>query len=251
MGELLAVLLGWPTAPLTVLMGLAVLYWIFVILGALHIDLIPFDGHGDAGHDVGHDGHDLGHGNPNVVLEFLRVGQVPLTIIISIFVAVAFCVCMMATFYLHRWLPGGLWWLIDLATLAGSLVLAFFTTGLAMRPLGKALSVDGAMASTSLVGRMVTITSSTVDAKFGTALYDMPGTGQDIILNCVCTDGTLAKGEQAVVMDYDRATGVYVIAPLPHTRPGFLPEPAAPAPTATSTTTAPPAEAPARTGPST
>jgi hypothetical protein len=74
---------------------------------------------------------------------------------------------------------------------------------------------------------MVEVTSSTVDARFGTARHDKPS-GEDLILNVVCApQHTLTRGEQAVVLDYDRATGVYTIAPLPHTRPGFL---AAPAP---------------------
>jgi hypothetical protein len=217
MDTLLAILSAYPTFIFSTLMLAAVLYWLLVIVGM--VDLHLFD-HDVAGHD-GHEGE-----NPFAILDFLRVGQVPLTIIVSTFIFLAWSVSLAAVALLHPLLPlpsavaGSI-------TLGAALILAFLGTGWAMMPLAALFSLKDQPVAGDLIGRMVEVTSSTVDARFGTARHDKPS-GEDLILNVVCApQHTLTRGEQAVVLDYDRATGVYTIAPLPHTRPGFL---AAPAP---------------------
>ena len=75
MDALLANLTAFPTVIFSVLMGIAVIYWLFVIVGALDIDLLhvgDFGDHGDAGSHDSEAGH-----NPNVILEFLGFGKVP------------------------------------------------------------------------------------------------------------------------------------------------------------------------------
>jgi hypothetical protein len=240
MDAILANLTAFPTVIFSVLMGIAVVYWLFVIVGALDIDLLhvgDFGDHGDAGgHEAGeHDSH-AGH-NPNVILEFLGLGKVPLTIILSCLVFVAWSVCFLGGSSLRAVLPG---WIAAPALLVLALVLGYLVTGLCMRPLGKLFRLEAKTSAYDLVGKLVTVTSTTVDARFGTARHDAPS-GEDMLLNVVCDPAhALKRDEQAVVMDYDRATGIYTIAPLPHTRPGFLaseetpvqPEPQ-PAPTRT------------------
>ena len=215
MDTLLAVLSAYPTFIFSTLMFAAVLYWLLVIVGMA--DLHLFD------HDVaGHDGHE--GANPFAILDFLRVGQVPLTIIVSTFIFLAWSVSLAAVTLLHPLLPlpGAV---AGSITLAAALVFAFFGTGLAMRPLAALFSLADQPAAGDLVGRMVEVTSSTVDARFGTARHDRPS-GEDLILNVVCDPiHRLTKGEQAVVLGYEPSTGVYTIAPLPHTRPGFLAAP--------------------------
>jgi hypothetical protein len=233
MDAFLAAISAFPTSMLSVLMIAAMLYWLLVIVGALDLDLLHLGDH-DVGHDGGdHDAH-AGH-NPNAILEFLRVGQVPITIIVSVFVFVAWSVSLFATVLVKPILPDWSWWVLGLAVLAGALIAAFVITGIVVAPLAKLFSIKGVNNADDLIGKMVEVTSSTVDARYGTARYDRP-TGEDVLLNVTCEPHhTLKRGEQAVVMDYDRAAGTYRIAPLPHTRPGFAdeaetsPPPAAPA----------------------
>lgn len=238
MDAFLTSLFAFPTAIFSVALGIAVLYWLLVIVGALDIDLLHFGDHDASGHDGDHDSH-AGE-NPNALLEFLRVGQVPLTVIASVFVLLAWLVCFAGSTFIRPIVPGWSWWLFGLGAFAAAMVIAFIGTGAVLAPLARAFSLSGQPAAEDLVGRMVEVTSSTVDARFGTARHDRP-TGEDLILNVVCEPRhRLARGDQAVVLSYDRDAGIYRIAPLPHTRPGFLPEAAADPPPADAPRPAPP-----------
>ena len=218
MDTLIANLFAFPTALFSVGIGIALLYWLLVIVGACDLDLL------DPGDHDPHAGH-----NPFAILEFLRVGQVPLTIIASIFVAVAWVLTFAASTFVRPLVPEWSWWGFGLAALVGAISLALPATRLATGPLARLFAARGHIAADSLIGRMVLVTSTSVDTRFGTARHDLPS-GEDLLLNVVCAaHHRLSKGEQAVVMEHDRASGVYTIAPLPHTRPGFLAEPAPPA----------------------
>lgn len=228
MDTFIASLFSFPTAIFSVAMGIAVLYWLLVIVGACDIDLLHIGDH-DVGHHAGHDAgdHDAHSGtNPNALLEFLRLGQVPITIIASVFTFLAWSVCLLASTYLRPVVPDWSWWLFGLAALAVALVVAVFGTGLAVAPLAKAFSLDSQPKADDLIGKMVEVTSSEVTPRFGTARHDRP-TGEDLILNVTCeARHSFKRGDLAVVLAYERADGLYRIAPLPHTRPGFLETPA-------------------------
>src|ERR1700759_2670810 len=60
LAPLLAVLFAFPTALFTALLGVVLLYWLFVIVGAAHLDLLG-DGAADGALDGGMDGLDAGH----------------------------------------------------------------------------------------------------------------------------------------------------------------------------------------------
>jgi hypothetical protein len=226
MDAFLASLLAFPTVIFSVAMGVAVLYWLMVILGALDIDLLPFGNHDVGDHHGGGD-HDAHAGtNPNVVFEFLRLGQVPITIIASIFTFLCWTVCLLATAYIRPIVPDWSWWLFGTVALVVALVVAVIGTGLAVAPIAKLFSLDNEPKADDLIGKMVEVTSSEVTSRFGTARHDRVS-GEDLILNVSCDPiHVFKRGDQAVVLDYDRTTGVYRIAPLPHTKPGFLGEPA-------------------------
>jgi hypothetical protein len=221
-------LFAFPTAIFSVAMGVAVLYWLLVIVGALDIDLLHVGDHdvgGHGGHDAGeHDSH-VGT-NPNAVLEFLRIGQVPITIIASIFTFFGWSVCLAASTFVRPIVPGWSWWLFGAVALVVALVVAVLGTGVAVAPLAKVFSLDNQPKADDLIGKMVEVTSSEVTSRYGTARHDRPS-GEDLILNVSCDPiHVFKRGDQAVVLDYERATGIYRIAPLPHTRPGFLSDPA-------------------------
>ncbi|MBN8525227.1 MAG: DUF1449 family protein [Planctomycetes bacterium] len=219
MDAFLTALFSFPTAIFSVALGVAFLYWLLVILGACDIDLLHIGDH-DAGAD-----HDAGTGhNAHAILEFLRVGQVPVTIIATTFVVFAWIVSLAATTFVRPHVPDWSWWMFGLIALATALVVGFMATGLVTAPLAKIFSIKGVFVADDLVGKMVEVTSTTVDSRFGTARHDR-SSGEEVIMQVICDPKHLLKrGEQAVVMEYDKPTGIYRIAPLPHTRPGFLAE---------------------------
>ena len=85
MDNIIAAMQTMPTGIYTIGMMIVAVYWVFVVIGALDVDLISFDGaevelEVDAEHDLvlNH------HGFFNGVLEHLGFGTVPVTIIFSL-----------------------------------------------------------------------------------------------------------------------------------------------------------------------
>jgi len=210
MSEFLAALLAIPTIVFTGLLGLVLLYWLTVLAGALDIDL----GHHDAG---GHDadmtpgGHET-HG----FLEFLSIGKVPVTIIVSVFTFLAWMLSMAGELLLRAPLtaviPNPLF---SLALFPAVVIPSFVLTAYAVRPLRGIFNQHVEHGEEGLVGRMVRITSRTADQQFGTATCDNAGAG--ILLNVVCRDGvTLMRDDMAVVVEFDAEKQLYHVAPFSH-----------------------------------
>ncbi len=209
MSEFLAALQAFPTVLFTGLLGLSLLYWLTVIVGALDLDL--FGHHGGDGHDLAHGGHD-GHG----FLEFLSIGRVPLTITLSFFALVGWGLGMLGELHLRPWLgavlPAPLY---PVAMLVVLVLVAGFTAAWLVRPLRRIFVVHDEHGEHGLIGRQVKITSLKADHRFGTALCDNAGPG--IIMRVVCREGVeLKRDEMAVVVEYDEAKQVYLIAPFSH-----------------------------------
>ena len=93
MTRILQVIVSLPTVVFTVLVGVSLLYWLSVMLGALDLEVF---GDADAGHDAiggdGHHGHDVGgangdHGDVLSALGGVELRRVPVMVRVS-FVAI-------------------------------------------------------------------------------------------------------------------------------------------------------------------
>ena len=207
-----------PTVLYTTLLGVAAVYWLLVAIGAFDIDVfhvhIEVDASGDGVH-------------PHGFLEFLSLGRVPVTVLATFLVTFAWFLCLVGEVALRAplgvVLPGAVYdWLMGL----GAFFAAVPLTGFAAKPLRGVFIIHEAQIKRGVVGTPATVTSVTADERFGTAVDDLAG--DEIILNVVTRAGvTMTKGETAVVVEYDDARDLYLIAPLPHLQPGFLEAPTA------------------------
>lgn len=231
MEEFLQALTSGGVAPFTVLLVAAVLYWLLVILGALDLDLLHLGG--EAGHDAGHDGHggDGHHGLFTGLFEFLSIGKVPITVVLSLLVFTGWGTAMALALLLPLWWP---------LVLAGGLAAALPVTGFATRPLRAVFSAlnRGVETGVSLVGCEARITSAACDHRFGTAVVQQGG--DELILDVVAIreDLRFAKDEVVVIADHDAERRCYLVGPAAYRRtappepagqePAAAPEPAAP-----------------------
>jgi len=239
MEAFLNTILSFPALPLTVLLGIAIGYWIFALISGATFDgpdavaggvkgaadaVASIKGAGDAaaavkglghahgahghGHADGHghsdNDHDAGEGG---VLSVLGLAKVPLTITLSSVLLVAWTVCVLAALTLS---PANV--IFSSALLAGSLVVGLLGTAIVLRPLGKALDQRPARSRDS-VGQICTITSGRVDASFGTASVDDGGAGLNVHVVCR-KENTLKKGDRAILVDFDSSKNVYEIEPV-------------------------------------
>ena len=193
-------------APFTALTIAALLYWLMVILGALDIDLLHVGHHhevsvhhGDAG-DHPHPGWATG------LLEFLSVGKVPLTVIVSLLVFISWSVAMGLVLTLHLWSP---------LVFVGGLAAATPLTALLCRPLRQVFNAidHGVIMGVAMLGREARITSAVCTAAFGTATCDVGDA--EILLRVVASRSELVfqRDEVVVIADHDAERDCYIVGP--------------------------------------
>ena len=222
---------------------MALLYWLFVIIGAAHLDLLgdgaadgaadAFDGL-DAGHaDVGHvhvdadgadgadgdaDGGDADgdgeHAGAPGLLASLKLRSVPATVVLSVLILVSWGFSVLGMQAAGAWLPAG-----TMQTVAHYLLfvlapmLALPVTSIIVRPLAKVFAPQAAVARVDLVGKVCTVRTGTVTDRFGEGLLDDGGAGVVVRIR-VDAGQSMKRGDQVVIVDYDDAKQEFTVAPF-------------------------------------
>ena len=197
--------------PYTILFGISMLYWILYIVGVLGSDLLEFmdfdmDLDADAGADLDAGaGH---HGGAFVsVMKFLHAGDVPVTVIASALAIFMWAVSILTNFY---WNHGSAAIAIGLTIpiAIGGMVLTRFSLMPFVPLLKRAFDESGD--SVEILGKLCVVTSIEVTSKYGQA--EVPHTGTPLAINVKTEEGViLKKGDEAVVIDQDRADDIYIV----------------------------------------
>jgi hypothetical protein len=221
MNELFEASLRFPVVVFTIGLGIVLIYWLFVLLGALDIDLLGGGDHdiGDAlgghGHDIGgHDvgGHDVGHDadgdvDADGVFAKLGLGVVPITITVSFIMLVGWTGSLLV---MHHF--GHIAWL-KWALLPGMLIGSMLVTSVLVRPLAPVFRIREGKSNREYVGHTCTITTATVDDTFGHASVEDGGTSLDIPVRCDRT-GNLVRGDKALIIEFDEERQAYLVEPV-------------------------------------
>ena len=240
----LAVALSFPCVVYTVLLGISILYWGFVMVGAVHLDGgdgaldgaadgaadgIDGGGHADAGgHADGGDGGGEGgdgdadggdategahHGALAAAMASLKLRSAPATLVLSVIVLFSWLFSIFGMQAVAAWAPAGLIGLARLAVLLAAPILALPFTSLAIRPLAKIFVPTHAAKNESLVGKVATVRTGTVTDRFGEALLEDGGAGLVVRVR-VETGETLKRGQQVVIVSYDGDRQEFTVAPM-------------------------------------
>ncbi|HEY0477909.1 MAG TPA: hypothetical protein VGD37_10315 [Kofleriaceae bacterium] len=227
MNELVVASLQFPTVVFTIVLGIVLVYWLFVLIGALDIDLFGGDVdvdvsgaakgvgemltggakagaeafHADAGGDVDADvdGGGLWHG--------LGLGDVPVTISASLITIVAWSGSLLAMHYIAGTAS---WWSVAVLVLA--VVIALPIAALLIRPIAPVFAVQEGKSNADYVGHACTITTGRVDDHFGQATIEDGGTVLIIAVRCD-RPGALARGDRALIIEFDRERQAYLVEP--------------------------------------
>lgn len=212
-------MLSMPTAIYSAGMAIVALYWVFVVVGALDIDLISFDGPDfdlDVDLDVDVDPNlEIGHhGLLHSTMEILGIGTVPITIVFSLIVS-------------SGWLTGiGLevfiWPLVSpfthvlLFAIAEFIIMFFLSikvAALCIIPLKTSLKIQTIHGQEHLIGKIITVTSGEVTEKLGNGSY----TGADCTLTLNIRlkesngDTNIQKHQEVIISDYNKDKNIYYI----------------------------------------
>lgn len=240
MDDFLAASLSFPTVVFTVLLLIALAYWVLVIIGALGLDALDFDHdhaggadvhagdvgghgdvhhgdvhHGDAHHGDAHHGHDHGHTGEGLgllptLLWVLKLNSVPMTIVLSSVLFWSWLTCHLAMHHVvgydaPRWVEIGLFF--------GALALSLPLTSLAVRPIAPLFRSPPAQRRSALIGKIVDVDTSYVSDTFGLAKAEDGGAGLIVQIRSDATNG-LKRGDRALVLSFDEAREVYEVTPI-------------------------------------
>ncbi len=229
MSNFLALITAFPTALFTILVGVALLYWLMVILGALDIDILDADGAfegADGTVDGAVDGALEGavegaaegvesvegaSGGLGGVLEALRLRNAPITVVFSMIVFFGWVLSMIGTAHLRPVLLALPSWLTNTLLLVLSLLLGMVLASLASRPLRGVFRGQQGAGRSTLIGKIVMVDTGSVDKRFGQARYDEDGTAH--VIQIRCESDTLKRGDKALVVAYDKGKEAFIVEP--------------------------------------
>ncbi|MDQ3368098.1 MAG: hypothetical protein M3680_21955 [Myxococcota bacterium] len=215
MNELLEASLRFPTVVFTIGLGIALIYWLFVLVGALDIDVLGGADSGDAitggakGAAEGLKGIKLEGSAEGGFWQVLGLCVVPITITVSSILLVGWCGSLLVMHYGAaafgmKWLP--------MVTLPAILIVAVLVTSILVRPLAPVFAIKEGKTNRDYVGQTCTISTGHVDEGFGQAVIVDGGIQLDLPVRCDRT-GNLARGDKALIIDFDDDRQAYVVTP--------------------------------------
>jgi hypothetical protein len=229
----LSVVLAFPSVVYSVLLGVSVSYWLFVMIGAAHIDALGEGGadvgghdafgtdagaHDAGGHDAGDggDGGDAGAGDVHLtgILASLKLRSAPATVVLSVLILFSWLLCVLGAQALAAFVPtvaDSLLLRVGLFLLAPLVSLPF--TSLAIRPLARIFAPVRVARKEDLVGKIATVRTGTVTDTFGEALLEDGGAGLVVRVR-VDPGTTIGRGAQVVIVSYDEERQEFTVAPV-------------------------------------
>ncbi|MEO0600735.1 MAG: hypothetical protein AAF211_04815 [Myxococcota bacterium] len=207
---------------LTVLLGLVMLYWLFVAFAGLGMDSLDFDfgfdAEIDADLDVDVDVH-AGHADvaaAGLGLSFLRLiglGEVPLLVLLSFQLLFLWVIGVAAYPLVGDW---GL--LLQIAALIPSFILALIVTSTVTYPLRvifrRIKASEKAQQKFEFIGKRVRLLTPVAGISNGQAEIETDGAPLKLIVRASDPDLTIDKGAEAVIVSEDDTSGVYIVRPF-------------------------------------
>jgi hypothetical protein len=237
MTALLESITSFPTVVFTVLVGVAVVYWLFVIIGALDIHMFDsvegafegaaegaaegvaegvaegiaegvaegiaegvVEGATEGAHELHFDHH---HEGLPTLHAFTGKRRAPMTVMMSLFVLSGWVLSYFAMLLcgpaLSAIVPA---WVVGTGVLVGASVLSMPIARLVSHPLGPLFVTHEGERLQDLIGKTCIIETGSVDAKFGQALVQEGGAGHKIQVRRD-KEPALARGDEALIIGWD------------------------------------------------
>lgn len=207
METFLQIVFSYPTAVYTVLLGVLVAYWLIAMLGMIDFEII--DGWFESDVEIG-EAVDAVDGNAMAgIMARLGLGGLPLMIVLTVLVLVAWMFSYYSDYLLLRHLPGGVLRLLTgTASMVASFVVAMPVAGLLLRPVRKLYAKLRPEPPRSLLGIVGVVRSPRVDARQGIAGVEDGGAGLVLQVRTEAAEG-FKRGDRVVLIEHIEDDNVY------------------------------------------
>ncbi|GAA4896847.1 OB-fold-containig protein [Streptomonospora salina] len=205
MNGLLEASLAFPTVLFSFLLLVVVGYWLFVVLGAVDTDILDFDAELDSGSAGGLGG----------ALGAVGLGGVPVTVVLSLMIAVAWFVSLVGTVLIDSLSDTSpLMIALGLVVLVAAVVIAWGVTSAIAMGVRAFLPPERQSRGADFVGRTCVVRTGRVDRDFGQAEISAGEGSSSLIEVRTIGDERLTSGSTALIFDYDADAGVYRVTPF-------------------------------------
>jgi hypothetical protein len=194
----LQIALSFPTLVFSVLLMVAIGYWLIAMLGLVELDVLDVSAADGVEVDVG----DL----PAVMMK-LGFDGLPITLIFTGIAFFAWLLSYAGALLLGAVQPGLLGWALAIGLAILAFLLAIPLAGLALRPLRGLFVRHEAPAPDALLARTAIVRSATVTESHGTASLDDGGAG--LILQVRAPPGRFQRGDSVVLVEYLTEANAY------------------------------------------
>lgn len=203
--------IGYPTAILTALLLVVLIYWLVAMLGWVDFDSanIDIELQSQADADAGELSTLAGY------VMALGLSGVPFSVVVSVLVLISWTISCLAGEWLMPWVPTlVLHLVVGTVVLLVSVALSIVVTAQLVKPLRGLFVTHQAVGNASLVGQTCRIMSQTVGARQGYAEVAQRGASLQIRVWAE-EPNTLNKGSVAVILEYDEARAWYLVQQAP------------------------------------
>ncbi len=195
--------------PITILLGLVVVFWIFQLVGGPGLDSAD----GDAG--VGDSSADIG-GSSSSIMRVINAGAVPLTIVLSVLVLALWIASVLLNFYFNPEQSR----LRSVAFFFAAFGLAVVATKIITLPLVPLMRRLKASEDTPpVLGETGIVRSIELDSRYGQVEVQRADGAPAILNSRLAPDAApVPRGTPVVVVSMDETSGVYLVralTPLP------------------------------------
>lgn len=193
--------------PITILLGLVVLFWAFQLAGGQGLDSADGDpGAGEPSADIG--------GASSSIMRVINAGAVPLTIVLSVLVLALWIASVLLNFYFN---PQQIR-LRSVALFFAAFVLALVATKLITLPLVPLMRRLKASEETApVIGETGIVRSIELDSRSGQVEVQRADGAPAILNSRLAPDAPpVPRGTPVVVVSIDEASGVYLVRASTH-----------------------------------
>lgn len=208
MNEFLLTIFSFPTVIYTVVLIVAMLYWLCAAFGLLDLELLDVDASGLEGQLHAHAEHSFAETFAGILLR-LGLNGVPVTLVVTLIAIIGWVISYYLS-YIELVLLGYGWvrFIVGIPILIFSFYLAVLATAQIIKPLRKLFAKAEQFVEKKILGQTAIVRSSKVDKYSGEANFDDGGAG--LILKVrAAGDDQFVRGDRVVLLEYSAEEHIY------------------------------------------